>query len=1169
MLNGTTIITHGQFGNVTDWVDAMANEIRARVPSSLTTGEYTLSLFGDTAAAITHSTFTRTAQDSTTTAQTATSGETIIKLDWSKLADAVFPLNPPNESTRFVGQYVANLLLGGLGIDVLSGPIHLIGHSRGASVNTSIAQVLAEHNIWVDQFTTLDPHPVDGLKGDDFVNWDDTPISVWDNVRFADNYYREDSDPADFDGEPVTGAFNVHFDENELHPGYPLEHSDVHLWYHGTIDTAGPIDDGSVSVPENAGWYDGLRGPRNGNGYYFSRIAMGSRVPTAVAGLAHLSNRESVAAVGEQWPNLEASLQFSGSQSVIQGDQITMVYRYQAVSDVRITFGYDVDQNPLNGHTDIQSVQRSATSTGASFDDGSLQAAALSTQDVVPGVYYIYARIGETGRERYAYTKRQLTVLPAGQANFSLSLPGNMIDDSTAINRNNDNDHLFESGEEVDIRPRLTNTGNAKATGITLAITYAGPGIEPFSDTLQYPDLNPGQSGYPLENKAYRLTAPRAFADTVSTQALIDWDQNLNPSPIVYPGGISISVLPTAWLALAPKIADFGAVPPGIPAVVDLAVTNSGTAAMSITSFVTSHPDTTVAPSTFGLGPAQSQTVKVTINTNSIGDGTLLTRDVRVVSTGRTSDPSIDEHLMATGLVSQFVQSLEVSSIAGASGPDVGSPWVVWSEPRFENYDIFALNLETGEELQITNNPANQSAARVSGGLIAWEDDRNGGTSTDIYGFDLNTRTEFVVANDDFEKRLIGVDDGTIAFTKPYHVFTEPASPKFVSNIWLYDRTTQTPINLTNFVANANQNPMNTVGSMYDFAGGRLVWNEATRFFQNGSWGTSNPRTRMHMKGGLVDTSPVPNTVDTVAVDGSRIVWSAEDTNRDNQIFLWEASQGTRQLTMGGSEFGGRVLAIGGTRVSYDRTTTDLYFTEVIQNPTVEHPITRDKTLRDARMDAETLVYEIFNPVTSLNEVWVAFLQLRLPGDYDGNRTVGQADYNLWKARFGTTVAVPGLGPDGNSNGSVDLADYVVWRNNSGNASAFAVSASNAVESPLALRGQVFNQRAAGVSTSKQPSIARHDAVDTANYLVTRETTREISRRTWPQLQQTDLLYALYVRRHPEMQDTTLEHDSDRKDLPIEPEHVWSVAADIIDEVFLQIAGTPGYHPNLSVKVSD
>jgi hypothetical protein len=52
---------------------------------------------------------------------------------------------------------------------------------------------------------------------------------------------------------------------------------------------------------------------------------------------------------------------------------------------------------------------------------------------------------------------------------------------------------------------------------------------------------------------------------------------------------------------------------------------------------------------------------------------------------------------------------------------------------------------------------------------------------------------------------------------------------------------------------------------------------------------------------------------------------------------------------------------------------------------------------------------------------------LTVAGNYDGTGGVTMADYAKWKADFGKLVA-PGNGADGNGDGIVDAADFVIWR---------------------------------------------------------------------------------------------------------------------------------------------
>ena len=140
-------------------------------------------------------------------------------------------------------------------------PFHLIGHSRGASLVGELAKDLGQYGVWVDEVTTLDPHPVDGVREPSLLNYNfgDAAMTSWQNVTFWDNYWRtEGSTSLDFTGEKVNNVYDLQLSESVLsNGGYSYEHSDVHLWYHGTVDRRNPASDteAQLTVSEFGAWY--------------------------------------------------------------------------------------------------------------------------------------------------------------------------------------------------------------------------------------------------------------------------------------------------------------------------------------------------------------------------------------------------------------------------------------------------------------------------------------------------------------------------------------------------------------------------------------------------------------------------------------------------------------------------------------------------------------------------------------------------------------------------------------------------------------------------------------------------------------------------------------------------------------------------------------------------
>jgi beta propeller repeat protein len=103
-------------------------------------------------------------------------------------------------------------------------------------------------------------------------------------------------------------------------------------------------------------------------------------------------------------------------------------------------------------------------------------------------------------------------------------------------------------------------------------------------------------------------------------------------------------------------------------------------------------------------------------------------------------------------------------------GPSVSRGRIVWSDVRSGNYDVYLYDVASGEERQITSDPAGQFNARISGDLVVWEDSRNSTSHyfpmNDVYGFDLKTGAEFPVATGDDHQGWPRVDGGRVLWTQ-------------------------------------------------------------------------------------------------------------------------------------------------------------------------------------------------------------------------------------------------------------------------------------------------------------------------------------------------------------------------------------------------------------------
>ena len=351
------------------------------------------------------------------------SGEIFIKLDWSALAV------DPSYSTADVATRVVNSLLATNFIPELAGralvelPIHMIGHSRGGPLITDLARHLGHQGVWVDHITTLDPATIP--------EYGDLEVQLFANVLFADNYWQTNPDSTCPNGQSVAGAYNRYL--TNLQNGYSCNHSDTHLWYHGTIDWAHTpitVDGATITSAERAAWWTSYESQGRMAGFYCSLIGGGNRLnPDEPAGAgngripdgmnqrwdfgAGISNNRFSMANNAAWPNL-IKFDWETTRTVVQGDVVSLRYFFQfgqtpfQTAEVKVYL--DNDANPYNGQlAQVFQVTEFGTGTNAV---GQRQFF-LETTNTVPGEYRVYAKITDSTHTRYLPAPGKLVVKSA------------------------------------------------------------------------------------------------------------------------------------------------------------------------------------------------------------------------------------------------------------------------------------------------------------------------------------------------------------------------------------------------------------------------------------------------------------------------------------------------------------------------------------------------------------------------------------------------------------------------------------------------------------------------------------------------------------------------------------------------------------------------------------
>lgn len=426
---GVTLITHGLNGDVNGWVTGMATNIPA-YPGFRGTkfSGYNMTFVPAGGGGFTLNA-TRTAGDAPTNSQ---SGEVIVKLDWSDLADG------SSYNTYQVASAVVPALLSTNFIPELNGhalaefPLHLIGHSRGGSLWCEVSRMLGTNGIWVDHLTTLDPHPLNdsAFPFDGFLySAVDAPANTYENVLFHDNYWQNLNSLVR--GKAVAGAYVRKL--TNLDGANSAPHSDVHLWYHGTINTNTPTNDteATLQAAQRTTWWTAYEAQGAQAGFVYSLIGGADRTRTAQpvgpgfemirdgynqwwdlgAGVAN--NRTALPANNGAWPNV-VKFNRTTTNHIEQGQVMPVKFYYQwgqpGTSLATLRIYLDADLNPLNANqTLVQEIV--VPGTGAGFINFSTTNLTLTATNALPGIHTVLATITGAGRTRHLYAPEMVEVI--------------------------------------------------------------------------------------------------------------------------------------------------------------------------------------------------------------------------------------------------------------------------------------------------------------------------------------------------------------------------------------------------------------------------------------------------------------------------------------------------------------------------------------------------------------------------------------------------------------------------------------------------------------------------------------------------------------------------------------------------------------------------------------
>lgn len=238
--------------------------------------------------------------------------------------------------------------------------------------------------------------------------------------------------------------------------------------------------------------------------------------------------------------------------------------------------------------------------------------------------------------------------------------------------------------------------------------------------------------------------------------------------------------------------------------------------------------------------------------------------------------------------------------------PVISGNWVVWMDDRGDspNGDLFAYNLLTKTEQQITFGTAPEPPA-ISGDKVVWEEWSRDGGGSDIYLYDLSTNQQKRITNDSASQRYPDIDKNLI--------------------VWVDDRNGSLDIFVYNLITKKTQQITTmdvapTIGEPA-ISGRRVVWEE---------WRDGYSHIFLY---NLTTKSEKQLTTDSrnhrfPSISGHRVVYKAyhdKDVPLPTwEIYLYDLTTNTeKRITYGAHYQEPSAPQISGDRIVWNESSTD------------------------------------------------------------------------------------------------------------------------------------------------------------------------------------------------------------------------------------------------------